>query len=81
MWISGNASHLLYFVMQLMEGGFVTEENPMNYKRLQACFIKSNGERFTENFKQMKNDIIKKDKVGKEFKEFIRGLLTELKKA
>ncbi|WP_162427845.1 hypothetical protein [Pontibacter pudoricolor] len=64
-WHEDNASELLYFILQLEgtddemypDGWLIKKGNRANYKRLTACFVKPDGEQFTENFKQAKQNL------------------------
>jgi hypothetical protein len=62
-WHEDNASELLYFVLELQgsndwpNGWLIEKEDRSNYKRLTACFAKTDSKQFTENFKQAKQNL------------------------
>lgn len=55
-WHDENATELLYFISKLEDTENIerNKKNRSNYKRLEACFIKSNGEKFNPAWKQLK---------------------------
>ncbi len=55
-WHDDTASELLYFIMQLVENGLI-EGKRLNYLTLTGCFLKSDGKKFTANFKNLKQSI------------------------
>ena len=59
-WHNGNASELLFFNEILI--GIKTKDAKVNfvqdkYKRMKACFVKSDGKPFNANFKVLKRDL------------------------
>lgn len=57
-WKNTNASELLDFVHELMKAGLILDERKrMNYQRLMLCFSKPGGIDFTENFKELFQEI------------------------
>ncbi|MFD2246369.1 hypothetical protein [Pontibacter ruber] len=58
-WHDDNASELLYFIQQLegSDGSLIEKGERANYQRLKKCFVKPDGEDFTENFRQAKQNL------------------------
>lgn len=58
-WHDDNASELIYFILQLQgsDGSLIEKEERLNYKRLKDCFITPNGEPFTKNLRQAKDNV------------------------
>lgn len=56
-WTSGNATELLYFILQLQEFEFLYKPKRQNYRAIKNCFVKQNGDLFNESFKNLIVDI------------------------
>lgn len=56
-WASGNASELLYFIYELMDKGIIIKSQRMDYVKLRSCFVKANGSRFPDGFKDLKGKL------------------------
>lgn len=56
-WASGNASELLYFIYKLMDKGIIYDTQRMDYVKLRSCFVKANGSRFPDGFKDLKGKL------------------------
>ena len=57
-WHEDNASELLFFIMDMMEKGLINDEiKRMDYKKLQGCFIKPDGNIFNSSFKNLKKNL------------------------
>ncbi len=76
-WHDGNASELLYFILELSEKGLIHKKNQTDYKQLAGCFIKNDCSVFKENFRQLKQDLDlklsseKKDRIDTLLREFV----------
>lgn len=81
-WHDDNASEVLYFIYRLAANNCIDErknkndEPRLNYVKLKACIIQSNGKKFTANFKELKQKIDiflskeKRDEIDKIVKQF-----------
>lgn len=56
-WHDNNASEVLYFILQLAESKNIDEGERLNYERLKACIVQPNGQKFSANFKELKQKI------------------------
>lgn len=63
-WHNNNASELLYFVLKLEESDSIACNNNgtddktiTDYKKMTACFVKPNGEKFSAAWKSLKTNI------------------------
>ena len=57
-WHDKNASEVLYFFIRLTESNNIaSKSNRLNYQILRQCIVADNGEEFSVNWKQLKQQI------------------------
>jgi len=57
-WHQDNASELLYFICRLEQSqNIVHNPKKADYQKMTACFVKPDGQKFTANWKQLKQAI------------------------
>ncbi|MDA8628650.1 hypothetical protein N9M15_00380 [Bacteroidia bacterium] len=57
-WHNNNASEVLYFLMRLTESNNIdSKPRRLNYQVLRGCIVADNGEPFSVNWKQLKQNI------------------------
>jgi len=75
-WHNSSASEVVYFIKKLQDLNCIEHKKRMDYKKLKSCFVKSDGQKFNENLKQLNTDILinlskeiqtKIDEIIKEF--------------
>lgn len=65
-WSSSNATELLYFIVQINYYSIVEKNKRLDYERLKSGFVKSNEEKFSENFNSIKQQIQTKLSLSKQ---------------
>lgn len=74
-WLSSNASELLYFIMNI-QGIVIEKKERQNYLLLKSCFLKPNGIEFSENFKNINTEL--EIKLSKEKQRTINNIIQEI---
>lgn len=74
-WLSSNASELLYFIINI-QGVVIEKKKQQNYLLLKSCFLKPNGIEFSENFKNIKTEL--EIKLSKERQRTIDNIIQEI---
>lgn len=75
-WLTSNATELLFFIKSLMEYEAIEKTKTMNYQLLVRCFVKSDGKNFTESFKSLNTDIDLK--ISKQYRKKINEVILKI---
>ncbi len=76
-WLSSNASELLYFIINI-QGVVIEKKKQQDYLLLKSCFLKPNGIEFSEKFKNIKTEL--EIKLSKERQRTIDNIILEIAK-
>ncbi|MBC5834339.1 hypothetical protein G6N05_07860 [Flavobacterium sp. F372] len=74
-WLSSNASELLYFIINIQDV-IIEKTKRQNYLLLKSCFLKPNGIEFSENFKNINTEL--EIKLSKEKQRTIYNIIQEI---
>ena len=76
-WLSSNASELLYFFINIQDV-VIEKKKRQNYLLLKSCFLKPNGIEFSEKFKNINTEL--EIKLSKERQRTIDKIIQEIAK-